>query len=608
MNKLFVALALVFALSSGVRAEKWALLIGINDYEDRNYIASLGAADNDARKLRDVLKNSLGYPAANIDLLVSDGDNKPTRANIIQALGKLADNVQPGDTVFVFYSGHGTEINGVTYLLPHDFKGRNKFTGTQTALEVSIFKSLLSQVKAKAIIMAWDMCRNDPFGKGKSGDAARSKLADTKTWKVVPLTARGTDPPVVVNLFACSPGECSYEWQDKTRGYFAWFLEEGMKGAAADTQGNVTLGSLSKYVRSQVIATTKSSEPAVQSPTTEMTGASPEDFVLVGNGKPTPTTPVKNIGNGTTKPVNTRTTLKFTGAIERTEILIDGLLLKGNTFFTDITDSETKEFTISIKRPGDTEPTETKKTLERGKQHIFPIFLDSVPVKTNNTGTPPPVAANSGELGEVFQKIRAAHRIDGLQGMRAFRVSGTGEGTIANAKGTYNNYELIQHPDGRFRYVYNDSTINKPVNAGFNGKEFWKTTGNKSETTTPDNRYSENPIGIYLYVFSQNLSFNDKFSKLNITTPYLQGKDTYMGDFKIFFNPNTFQITQIDIKKGGAKLVYFFKKYYSLQGVLIPDLITLEAYLLVKAGEFNYTFNRIEPNAALGTDYYLNGR
>jgi uncharacterized caspase-like protein len=165
MSKLFVLLALLLTLSSGVHAEKWALLIGINDYEDRNYIASLGAADNDARKLRDVLKNTLGYPAANIELLVSDGDNKPTRANIIQALGKLADNVQPGDTVFVFYSGHGTEINGVTYLLPHDFKGRNKFTGTETALEVSKFKGLLSQVKAKAIIMAWDMCRNDPISK-----------------------------------------------------------------------------------------------------------------------------------------------------------------------------------------------------------------------------------------------------------------------------------------------------------------------------------------------------------------------------------------------------------------------------------------------------------
>ena len=46
---LLALLCLVSFAIAPAHAEKWALLIGINHYEDANSIASLGAADNDAR-------------------------------------------------------------------------------------------------------------------------------------------------------------------------------------------------------------------------------------------------------------------------------------------------------------------------------------------------------------------------------------------------------------------------------------------------------------------------------------------------------------------------------------------------------------------------------
>ena len=283
-------LVAMLCLVGGVaRAEKWALLIGINQYEDRNYIASLGSADNDARKLKMLLREKLSFPDANIVQLVSDGDTKPTRANIIEELGKLKERANPGDTVFVFYSGHGIDIQGKPYLLPYDFRGRSMFTGVQTALALDQFKELLGEVRAKALVMVWDMCRNDPFAKGKSGTAGRPKMADTKSWNLTPATAaRGSDAPIVANLFACSPGECSFEWIDKNRGYFAYFLEQGLRGEAVDARGNVTLGSLAKYVRSQVIATTTLNEGTAQSPIPELIGPDAQDFVLARGTAPAP--------------------------------------------------------------------------------------------------------------------------------------------------------------------------------------------------------------------------------------------------------------------------------------------------------------------------------
>ena len=269
------------------RAEKWALLIGINHYEDSNRISNLAAADNDARKLKVALRETMGFPEANIDLLVSDGDMKPTRSNIISALDRLADHAKPGDTVFVFFSGHGTELDDVPYLLPYDFSGRSKFTGKETGLEVKSFNEHLRQVKAKALLMAWDMCRNDPFAGTKGVGKDRPKLKSAKSWSLTADAAKTRDlaAPIVATFFACSPGEASYEWSEQRRGYFAYFLEKGLRGEATDARGNVTIGGLSKFVRERVIAATTKNEGTPQSPMPELSGPDAQDFVLA-TGKP----------------------------------------------------------------------------------------------------------------------------------------------------------------------------------------------------------------------------------------------------------------------------------------------------------------------------------
>ncbi len=604
--------ALVLLLSAPAFAEKWALLIGINDYEDRNYIASLGAADNDARKLKEVLKSKMGFPEANIELLVSDGDNKPTRSNIIVALGKLAENAKAGDTVFVFYSGHGTEINGTTYLLPHDFKGRNQFTGTETALAISKFQELLKQVKTSALIMAWDMCRNDPFAKGKSGDAARAKLADTKAWQIVSDKARSLDSPVMVTLFACAPGQSSYEWQEKNRGYFAWFLEEGMKGAAADATGNVTLGSLAKYVRTKVMEQTKISEPAVQSPTSSMDGASPEEFVLLRTSKPVAGNTPPSTGN--LKPIATRSTINFKDAPEKAEIKVGKTLVKGFTWSTDLLEP-THEVTVTITAPG-YRPQQFKVTMKQGDTLNVNITLEKdtttetgpAPDPGGNVKVPPPQTEVSGALGAVMEKIRQAHNWSALSAMRAFKIDGSGLASLGGNTSSLKGYNLIQHPDGRFRVVYSDDQ-NVPTNAGFNGTNSWRTVGNKRSDPQPVDRFGENPIAPLIYFLANPPQLSERFSKLNNSTPYLQGKDVLFGDIKIFFNPKTYQITKIDVKVNGAVLTCVYNSYTSMSGIPIPNKITVEAAPAgIKIGEIVYTFPRIEPNAALGTDYYLNGR
>ncbi len=112
------------------------LLIGIDAYDGA---ASLRGCVNDIDAIQDVLRRRVGVGKDRIKRLVAPLDDRtsevpsgePTLANIRGALEALGtEQVQPGDRVLVYFSGHGTQIklvepNGVAYvreaLLPTDY-------------------------------------------------------------------------------------------------------------------------------------------------------------------------------------------------------------------------------------------------------------------------------------------------------------------------------------------------------------------------------------------------------------------------------------------------------------------------------------------------------
>lgn len=606
--------ALCFFFCASARAEKWALLIGINHYEDVNSIASLGAADTDARELKKTLKSQLGFPEANITLLVSDGDKKPTRANILEALGELGENARPGDTVFVFYSGHGIEVGGKSCLLPYDFRGKSKFAGVETALEVSKFKSLLSEVKSKALIMVWDMCRNDPFANAKGGDSKRNILSDTKGWQLTALTPRGTEAPVIANFFACSSGETSFEWTDKNRGYFTYFLEQGMRGEAADASGNITLDGLAKYVQTRVAKITKNNESQAQNPMAEF-GSGGQFVLATGKANPNVEIPVavKPISGGGVKTLSTRTTLTFSGQPTGATILVDKVAVKGGSWTTNLVEP-TKDVEVAITAPG-FEPKVVAVTLERGKAATIDARLatseaekpaDPKPDPGVEPGkVPPPVVNNaSGPLGEVLRKIRTAHNVGAVAGMAPLKFYGAGAAALANLNIKYENIFGVLSPGNdyyRVEYVERGDSAAKKVAEGFDGQKIWKTGNGKPEETKPDDRFFDNPVGPLFYALTaSSVTLNEKFSKPRDPKPYLSATDPLLGDFKIVFDPTTFQVVEISLKRSGIRPVFKYQNYRMVGRVPIPHTVVGDTPI----GAVTYTYSRVEPNAPFAGSYF----
>ena len=256
----------LLALTGGRRvahADSWAVLIGVSEYRYRNQITPLGGAANDARALRRILHERLRVPEDHIQLLIAEAGRKPTgdesvpdRSEIVSALERLRYSVKPDDTIWLFFAGHGVSVKGQTYLLPYDASNLSDVSLVNTALRVDEIKSALNAIPAHARILMFDMCRSEPRAGSRDVGAANPLtpgiVRSLDFTPPAPTVQKPTKPPITITLFACSPGQRSYEWENKGRGFFSYYLEEGLGGKAANKQHQVTVDGLAYYVRTQV--------------------------------------------------------------------------------------------------------------------------------------------------------------------------------------------------------------------------------------------------------------------------------------------------------------------------------------------------------------------
>lgn len=92
---------------------KRALLIGLNYAATPS--ATLQGCINDIVNMRNALIDAYGYQDANIVVLRDDDKSRlPTKSNILAAMANIIRSSGASDTLWIHYSGHGTQIRSVT--------------------------------------------------------------------------------------------------------------------------------------------------------------------------------------------------------------------------------------------------------------------------------------------------------------------------------------------------------------------------------------------------------------------------------------------------------------------------------------------------------------
>src|SRR4051794_14785239 len=131
-----------------------ALVVGNNDYRN---VPKLLKAVNDARTMGDTLKQ-LGF-----SVMLAENQSRQQFSETLLAFDRT---IEPGDTAFFFYAGHGFEIAGQNYLLPTDVpaatEGQEELVRDASILADRIVERLQNK-KARTSILVFDACRNNPF-------------------------------------------------------------------------------------------------------------------------------------------------------------------------------------------------------------------------------------------------------------------------------------------------------------------------------------------------------------------------------------------------------------------------------------------------------------
>lgn len=151
--------------SSKEQGVKRALLIGINKYQD---VPKLHGSLNDIETMRQVLITRWGFPEGNIRLLT---DEQATREGMLAALNQFVHNTGSNDTVYIHYSGHGSQVQDLNgdeqddhldeTLVPQD--GR---TGSVPDITDDELDAIFGKLPTKNAFIVLDSCH--------SGTATRS--------------------------------------------------------------------------------------------------------------------------------------------------------------------------------------------------------------------------------------------------------------------------------------------------------------------------------------------------------------------------------------------------------------------------------------------------
>ena len=258
---LAVAFVALLTCANAQAQTRRALLIGINDYATEDF-PDLRGSVNDVEAMHDILVGKFGFAEANVTVLT---DREATRKKIFAALDALVRESEPGDMVYVHYSGHGSQVKDLNgdeedgmdeTILPQD--ARTDDIPDITDDEIGEF---LRSLRTDNAIVVLDSCHS---GTATRGDiVTRSVPPDTRlqlyakpddklaTRSIVPVDM----PDQYILLSAASAQQSALDGpiQGKYRGFFSYALGEALQAVPV----NATPREIHEQVSKDLLALSK---------------------------------------------------------------------------------------------------------------------------------------------------------------------------------------------------------------------------------------------------------------------------------------------------------------------------------------------------------------
>jgi hypothetical protein len=269
------AMASKSLLEEELEPRRFAVLIGVDRYDDPAFFP-LHHSGDDAKSMADVLQRGEGGGFDSVVVLTGDDTG---REAVSRALRTLKADVRKEDTVVVYFSGHGTQVDDPAkrYLLVKDSRAGQL---GDTAFELGALQSWFSTLPAVRKALILDACFT---GEGKA--VVRPDLPPPST-PPGSMTPRASDMGGgEMHLFATSPGRPAKEDDKLGHGVYTYYLLESLGWGFAEADRNhdkvVTAYEAHDYARSRTMAYTDSE----QVPELALRVVGEGDLVLAGDPK-----------------------------------------------------------------------------------------------------------------------------------------------------------------------------------------------------------------------------------------------------------------------------------------------------------------------------------
>jgi hypothetical protein len=263
----------------GAVREKWALVVGIGKFQDKN-IPTLHFTAADATGFAQALESAnVGrFQPSHVAVLT---DLQATTRNIREKLNWLARSAGPDDLVVIYIAAHGSsrdlDTSGVNYIItadtiitPKPDSARDQTSDTDkyvdhdalfaTALPmVDVANTVASRVRATRVAVFLDTC----FSGAAAGSGGTKNVSVAMNFKPVSSNTldRMSEGAGRVILAASQANQESLESSALGHGYFTYYVLQGLQ----QSKGMDPMGKLFVYVRDQVSARAKQQQVPVMS-------------------------------------------------------------------------------------------------------------------------------------------------------------------------------------------------------------------------------------------------------------------------------------------------------------------------------------------------------
>jgi len=226
----------------------FAVIIANEEYKK---VAPVEFALNDGRIFKEYCINTLGIPSTNIHHIENASLNE-IRAEI-RWLKDVMHAYEGSAQIIFYYAGHGIpdESNRAAYLLPVD----GYETDVQSGYKLGTLYNELGEMPSQFVTLFIDACFGGSKREGDMIANARGAIIKVREEEPVGNT-------VVVT--ASQGNETAYSYKEQQHGMFTYFLLKKLQLS----KGDVTLGELTDYIRSNVkqksiVLNSKSQTPTV---------------------------------------------------------------------------------------------------------------------------------------------------------------------------------------------------------------------------------------------------------------------------------------------------------------------------------------------------------